>query len=212
MSLARGGDGSAEIPSAEAPPLESSLIQSPTPEGVACLILKELKCSGVLAEQTTNRLGRTMDMFGRYLEVGIGLGDLREVRPEHADGFIRASTSHATGSPPSVATQHFRRSAIRLFFRVARRLNLVDSDPTLDISLPPRSSLNHRPLTDDEISACRSAALRTLTETRQPAAWALGEATARTSELPRSGARTWTSTAAGCGSVAGPGRSRAGRH
>lgn len=184
MSLTRGNDGRAESPSTDTSPLEPSLVESLTPPGISCLILDELKRSGLLAEQTTNRLGRTMGSFGRYLELGIGLSDLREVRPEHADGFIHASTSPGSGSRPSVATQHFRRSAIRLLFRVARRLNLVDTDPTLDIALPPRSSLRQRPLTDDEIALCRSAARRTLTETRQPTAWALAEATARTSELP----------------------------
>ncbi len=184
MSLTRGNDGRAERPSADTSPLEPTLVESLAPARAACLILEEFKRSGLLAEQSTNRLGRTMGRFGRYLEMGIGLSDFREVRPEHADGFIHASTSSDSGSRPSVATQHFRRSVIRLLFRVARRLSLVDSDPTLDIALPPRSSLRQRPLTDDEIAVCRSAALRTLTETRQPAAWALGEATARTSELP----------------------------
>jgi integrase/recombinase XerC len=50
--------------------------------------------------------------------------------------------------------------------------------------LPPRSFLAVRPLTDDEIVGCRSFSLQTLTATRQPAAWALAEATARTSEIP----------------------------
>ena len=36
----------------------------------------------------------------------------------------------------------------------------------------------------DEVILCRSFSLHTLTETRQPAAWALAEATARTSEIP----------------------------
>lgn len=39
-------------------------------------------------------------------------------------------------------------------------------------------------MTDDEIVVCRSFSLQTLTATRQPAAWALAEATARTSEIP----------------------------
>ena len=184
MSLTRGNDGRAESPSANTSPLEPSPVESLAPATAAYLILEELRRSGLLAEQSTNRLGRTMGRFGRYLEMGIGLSDLRQVHPEHADGFIHASTSPGSGSRSSVATQHFRRSAIRLLFRVARRLSLVDSDPTLDIDLPPRSSLRQRPLTDDEMAVCRSAALRTLTETRQPAAWALAEATARTSELP----------------------------
>jgi integrase/recombinase XerC len=68
---------------------------------------------------------------------------------------------------------------------VLRTVGVVEGDPTLDLVLPPRSSLAARPLTDDEIVVCRSFALRTLTETRQPAAWALAEATARTSEIPR---------------------------
>jgi integrase len=184
VSLTRGNDGRAESPSADTTPLEPSPVEFLTPGRAACLILEELKRRGLLAEQSTNRLGRTMGRFSRYLEAGIGLSDLRQVNPEHADGFIHASTSPGSASRPSVATQHFRRSAIRLLFRVARQLKLVESDPTLDIALPPRSSLSHRPLTNDEISLCRSAALRTLTETRQPAAWALAEATARTAELP----------------------------
>lgn len=179
-----GNDGRAKSPSADTFPLEPSLGESLAPARAACLILEELKRCGLLTEQSTNRLGRTIGKFGRYLEMGIGLSDLRQVRPEHADGFINASTCPGSGYRPSVATQHFRRSVIRLLFRMARQLNLVNSDPTLDIALPPRSALRRRPLTHDEIALCRSAALRTLTETRQPAAWALGEATARTSELP----------------------------
>jgi hypothetical protein len=69
-------------------------------------------------------------------------------------------------------------------FRVARSLGLADGDPTLDVLLPPRSGLPCRPLSDDELALCRSFAGATLTDTRQPAAFALAEATARTSELP----------------------------
>ena len=56
--------------------------------------------------------------------------------------------------------------------------------PTLDLVLPARSSLHTRPLTDDEVTLCRSFSVSSLTETRRPAAWALAEATARTSEIP----------------------------
>jgi hypothetical protein len=78
---------------------------------------------------------------------------------------------------------HLRRSALRLYFQTLRQLGLFDGDPTMDLALPPRSCLAVRPLTDDEIVVCRSYSLRTLTATRQPAAWALAEATARTSEI-----------------------------
>jgi integrase/recombinase XerC len=79
---------------------------------------------------------------------------------------------------------HLRRSALRLYFRTLRQLGLFEGDPTLDLELPPRSSLAMRPLTDDEVVLCRSFSLQTLSATRQPAAWALAEATARTSEIP----------------------------
>jgi integrase len=114
-----------------------------------------------------------------------------EVLPEGKAGFSSFESSSLArrkgdgGDTPSIATQHFRRSAIRLLFRLARYLGLAEGDPTLDLDLPPRSSLNQRPLTADEMVVCRTAALRTLTATRQPAAWALAEATARSSEIPR---------------------------
>jgi len=41
-----------------------------------------------------------------------------------------------------------------------------------------------RALTQDEVALCRSFSVSSLTETRRPAAWALAEATARTSEIP----------------------------
>jgi hypothetical protein len=64
-----------------------------------------------------------------------------------------------------------------------RQLGVYDGDFRIDLVLPPRSFLAVRPLTDDEIVVCRSFSLQTLTATRQPAAWALAEATARTSEI-----------------------------
>ncbi|MCA1705300.1 MAG: integrase, partial [Actinobacteria bacterium] len=83
-----------------------------------------------------------------------------------------------------MATMHLRRSALRLYFRTARQLGLYSGDPTLDLVLPARSSLHMRPLTEDEVALCRSSSVSSLTETRRPAAWALAEATARTSEIP----------------------------
>jgi integrase/recombinase XerC len=60
---------------------------------------------------------------------------------------------------------------------------VVNHDPTLDVRLPPRTSLRARPLCDDEIALGRSFSFQTLRDSRQPAAWALAEATVRTSEL-----------------------------
>jgi hypothetical protein len=70
-----------------------------------------------------------------------------------------------------------------MLFRVLREHGVVDHDPTLDVLLPSRTSLHARPLCDDEIALGRSFSFQTLRDSRQPAAWALGEATVRTSEL-----------------------------
>lgn len=80
---------------------------------------------------------------------------------------------------------HLRRSSVRLLFGEGRRLGIVGHDPTIDVRLPPRTSLRARPLTDEEVALCRSYSVRTLSGTRQPAAWALAEATARSAELAR---------------------------
>lgn len=148
------------------------------------IVLAKLERDDSLSDQSRTRLTRTIGRFGRYLDRGFGIAALGDVTSNHAAGFLKATGGDDRGDAPSIATQHFRRSAIRLLFRVARQLDLAEGDPTLDLVLPPRSSLRQRPLTDDEITLCRSAALRTLTETRQPAAWALAEATARSSEIP----------------------------
>jgi integrase/recombinase XerC len=77
-----------------------------------------------------------------------------------------------------------RRSTVRLLFRTARDLGLVEGDPTLDLVLPSRTNETARPLTDLEVQRCRRAALEDLTSTRLAVPWALGEASARTAEIP----------------------------
>jgi integrase/recombinase XerC len=76
-----------------------------------------------------------------------------------------------------------RRTAVRLLFRTARRLGLVDGDPTLDVVLPARVATGFRPLTDDEIALGRDAAEWWMSSQRFSAVWALAEASARGAEL-----------------------------
>jgi integrase len=137
-----------------------------------------------LSAQTQHRLVSILSRFAAFAERGFGISTLNDITPDIVRAFI-AAPRRGGGGPPSISTMHFRRSAVRLLFREARRVGLTDSDPTLDLTLPPRSSLGLRPLTDDEIAICRSSALRHLSETRLPAAFALAEATARTSEVPK---------------------------
>jgi integrase/recombinase XerC len=153
------------------------------PDGLACdEFVRELRSSAGLSEQSERRLVEVMCRFLRYLD-GAGIGSLTEASPTVVQAFVLARSA-TTGAEPSVATSHLRRSAVRLLFRVLRHLSLVEHDPTLDLTLPPRSSSQARPLTDDEIALGRSFSLHSLTETRRPAAWALAEASARTSEIP----------------------------
>jgi integrase/recombinase XerC len=135
-----------------------------------------------LSEQSERRL---LDVIGRFLRYvdRAGVDSLGDVSPDLARGFVLARSGR-TNVSPSVATSHLRRSALRLLFRVLRQMSLVEHDPTLDLVLPPRSSLQARPLTDDEIALGRSYSLHSLIETRRPAAWALAEASARSSEIP----------------------------
>jgi integrase/recombinase XerC len=145
----------------------------------------ELQMSEAVNDVSAGRMVEIIERFLRYAH-GRGISLLEDVSPDVVRGFLSAPIGGPSGlTAPSVATSHLRRSAVRLLFRVLRRLDVVDHDPTLDLVLPPRSSLHARPLTDDEIALCRSYSLRTLTETRCPAAWALAEASARTSEIPR---------------------------
>lgn len=128
------------------------------------------------------RTSRILDRFGQFAVDGCGLTDLGQVTAEAARSFVTAPSN--TGASPSASTMHWRRTALRLLFKTARRNGLVDGDPTLDLDLPPRSSLSTRPLTDDEVFLCRSVAQWSLAGSRRAAVWALAEATCRSSELP----------------------------
>ena len=133
-------------------------------------------------DQTVTRMGETTVRFARRLRA-LDVTTVDRIDPEACRGFIDAPTR--TGDQPANTTRHFRRVTLRALFRTGRTLGALDSDPTIDLALPPRTSLKARPLTDDEIMLCRTAAFPTLaTDLRRPAAWALAEATAATSEIP----------------------------
>ena len=153
---------------------------SATFEASATAVVASLRGAGRLTEQSEYRLLGLMTRFLSFAERGFGT-PLDEVERHHVEAFVLAPASD--GRLPSVATSHLRRSAVRMLFQVLRQHGIVDHDPTLDVVLPPRTSLTARPLCDDEIALGRSFSYRTLRDSRQPAAWALAEATARTSEL-----------------------------
>jgi site-specific recombinase XerD len=146
-------------------------------------LLQMLRESPELSAQSQAKFLDLLGRFENFLTAGQGVASLVEVTRAHVEHFTNAPAGYAS-IEPAVATMHLRRSAVRLLFRMAREWGLEVGDPTLDVMLPAREPHHIRPLTDVEILACRAVSLHTLIETRLPAAWALAEATARTSELP----------------------------
>jgi site-specific recombinase XerD len=146
-------------------------------------LLQELRGSTELSAQSRGKFLDLLDRFETFLAVGHGVTSLAEVTRAQVELYTTSPPARNPANEPAIATMHLRRSAVRLLFRLARESGLEVGDPTLDVSLPTRSPRHIRPLTDAEVEMCRGASLHTLTETRLPAAWALAEATARTSEL-----------------------------
>jgi integrase/recombinase XerC len=145
------------------------------------VVAAHLSAAGSLSEQGSERLVELMVRFARFATTGHGLGDLRRCDRALVDEFVTAPTS--LGTSPSATVMHLRRCAVRLLFRVAREMGLVDTDPTMDLTLPERPDTAARPLLDDEVALCRAVSMHRLDETRLPAAWALAEAGIRTGEL-----------------------------
>src|SRR5438132_291028 len=112
-----------------------------TPSEALGHILEELRRSK-LTDQSTHRMTELLVRFTIFLDKGLGLGSVEQISADHVSQFIRASISTPAGrQPPSVATMHLRRSALRLYFRTLRQLGVAVGDPTIDITLPPRSCL-----------------------------------------------------------------------
>jgi integrase/recombinase XerC len=137
---------------------------------------------GRLSPESRPRVLGLVGRFGAFAARGYGVSSLGQVTADQASAFIRSSS--ADGCLPSVATMRLRRSTLRMLFRTARELGLAAGDPTVDLVLPSRTNQAARPLTDLEVQSCRRVALEDLTSTRLAVPWALGEATARTAEIP----------------------------
>lgn len=139
--------------------------------------------SGEFTPLTLDKCGQTLTRFARRLEQQ-GVSDLRTVTPQLCRGFIDAATT--SGTSPELTTRHHRRSALRMLFASLRELGWQVGDPTLDLSLPARSLRAARPMTDVEVTLCRASSRLGEAGTRslhRAVCWALGEATAVTSEI-----------------------------
>lgn len=154
------------------------------PAAALAVVGVHLRDLGSHSPQSLDRLVSDMSLFVARLEL-IGVSELRQVTRLQVLDFIDEPfrVDRYMFRDPSLGTRHFRRAAVRLFFKTARALGLCEHDPTMDIELARRSEGHARPLTDDEVAAGETAALWTLDLTRLPAAWALGEATAVSAEI-----------------------------
>lgn len=133
--------------------------------------------------QTRTRASETLTRFVARAEK-LGIETWQEVTPGICAGFITAHTR--AGKPAELATQHARRTVLRMAFRTLRSLGHPLGDATLDVGLPARTTRQARPLTDDEVVLCRVASRLSGPPTlRRAATWALAEATAVTSEIPQ---------------------------
>ena len=139
--------------------------------------------SGDFTEQTLARSTETVNRFFRRLSAQ-GVTRVEDVTLEHCRGFVTAPTIE--GRPPELTTQHARRTALRMMFRTLREMGLQVGDPTLDLVLPARTGTAARPLTDEEVTLCRASARlgeAGSASLQRAVAWALGEATAVSSEI-----------------------------
>ena len=122
---------------------EVSLLRSAVDRAVTAL--PEL---GLSAADRTRAMALAWDRFATFAVNGYDVRCAEDLDAEVVDAFVHAR--HEAGTTASTAAMHWRRSAVRLLFRIWRKLGLNEGDPTLDLRLPRRSSLATRPLTDDE--------------------------------------------------------------
>jgi integrase len=163
--------------------LVTGSVYDPTLDEALAIVMSSLVENGVLTGQSLNRFGHDVSHFIKATRAQ-GIERYGQVTVEHVADFISAPHKGRAGwVDPVASTQRHRLFTLRLFYRHGRALHLTKNDPTLDLSPPSARSSSIRPLTDEEEAMGRFAAQHTLIETRRPAAWALGQATATTAEI-----------------------------
>jgi integrase/recombinase XerC len=156
--------------------------QAPTLSEGFAIVAAHWHSAGDFSEASQRRFGQVLsNAVARAQVLGVQHWD-DTFNDVVCSKFVRSFTTD--NEAPSVGTMHLRRSALRAGFVALRRVGLFKGDPTLDLVLPPRSSLTARAASDDEISLLRMHAVATRAS-RQPATLALAETSATTSEIPQ---------------------------
>ena len=162
--------------------VEKDTLHAPIPLGL-WQFQGQWVASGDFTEQTLARATETVTRFLRRVTAQ-GVISVEGITAEHCRGFLTAPT--VDGRSPELTTQHARRTALRMMFRTLREMGADVGDPTLDLHLPPRTGTAARPLTDEEVTLCRASTRLGEAGTsslQRAVAWALGEATAVSSEI-----------------------------
>ena len=145
------------------------------------LVLSSWAADVGFAMLTVDRMGEIARRFARFATAS-GMDTFADADAGVCAAFIDATTR--SGTRPSINTRHFRRTTIRTLLRTLRQLGFDAPDPTIDLVLPPRTGNDLRPLADDEVVLCRTVTfVAGAGDLRRPAAWALAETTATTSEI-----------------------------
>ena len=152
-----------------------------SPAAMVEAVVAHAATTGELAASTLAEFADVMSRFAMFMERGHGIADVAAIGEAEVRAFIGSRRSD--GERPTLSLMHNRRTVCRYLLRTARGLGLCTTDPTAGLELPPRRPIGPRGLTDDEVRVCRSRALFHAADLRHPVAWALAEATARTSEI-----------------------------
>jgi integrase len=146
-------------------------------------VLAQWSAGGDFTDQTLQRCGETVARFLRR-QRALGVHEPTFFTVQHCRDFLGAVG--VNGCPAELNTMHARRTALRMLFRALRELGYPTGDPTLDLQLPPRTATSARPLTDVEVTLCRTTARlgeAGSVSLHRAVTWALGETTAVTSEI-----------------------------
>jgi hypothetical protein len=152
---------------------------------VAISYLAHLVDTGDYSEVSVTKAAGLISRFLKYTDLSDDIADVRDLRREHARGFIEAPLLGDELRSPAEHTKENRRWALDRFFKTLRSLNLYGGDPLLDSERSRRPCASVRPLLDAEVERCRMFTRVRSDDTIGPVRWAIAEATATAAETPR---------------------------
>lgn len=139
---------------------------------------------GDYTQQTADKLAQVQAKLATYLSRVRGIGDVTTAGDQDVRAFLLAPSSRpGAGLKPGPDLVNLRAWAAGVFFQELRRLGEYRCQPLVDFERPARTKGLWRPLSDAEVQRGHLHCRRHSLDTRGPAAWALGEATAGTAEI-----------------------------